>query len=57
MPMRTRSQTVWDQKKTTPVNTEARLAVIEQIVDKLTTEMGVLREENQALKNNAQEPG
>lgn len=34
----------------------ARIAVMEQLIEKLTNKKGVLREENKTLKDNIQEP-
>lgn len=50
------SRTAQDQEETTPTNMEARLAEMEQLVERLTTQVGVLREENQVLKDTTQEP-
>lgn len=52
MPARTCSHLVRDQEKETTSSMEARVAAIEQLVERLTNEVDVLQEENQALKDN-----
>lgn len=53
---RTCSRIVRDQEETTSANMEARIAKMEQLIGKMTTKVGVLLEENKAIKDNIQEP-
>lgn len=49
------SYLVWDQEEVISANMEAKIVAMEQLVEKLTDEMNVLCEENDAFKDNNQD--
>lgn len=55
--MRTRSQTTLEQEEAISTSMEARLAAMEQLVERLTVEVGVPQEENKSLKETSDDLG